>query len=230
MSISIIIPTLNEAGRIESILNIIEERSSGFVSEIIVADGGSSDQTRKVSKKAGAIVLKCSRKGRAVQLNEGARAATGEILYFLHADTTPPKRFDQLIMHSISKGNGAGCFQLRFSGDHPVLGFYGWCTRFKTTLFRFGDQSLFVTANMFRQVGGFDEDLRVMEDQKMVRNLKKITSFSLLDEAVKTSARKYVKNGVIRLQFIFGLILILYYIGARQDTLVHLYRSLIKIR
>jgi len=229
--ISIIIPALNEEDRISDLLKVLRSRKSigETVYEIIVADGGSSDATREKAEKTGARVVNCSRRGRAVQMNEGAKSARGDILYFLHADTLPPINFDRTITHAIENGAGAGCFKLKFSNNHPVLRFYGWCTRFRTTLVRFGDQSLFVTADNFRSVGGFDEDMIVMEDQKIVGNLKTETSFVLLDEAVQTSARKYEKNGVLRLQFIFGMIVLLYYFGAKQDTLVHLYNSLIEL-
>lgn len=231
VKISIVIPALNEESRIGRLVEELRRLESRrrFIHEIIVADGGSTDATRRVSELAGAVVIKCKRKGRAVQMNEGAAKAGGDILYFLHADTVPPKNFDALIVEAISNGAGAGCFQLRFSNDHPVLRFYGWCTRFKSTLIRFGDQSLFVTAENFRKIGGYDDRLVVMEDQKIVGNLKKQTAFALLDESVQTSARTYEKNGVIRLQFIFTMIVILYYNGAKQDTLVHLYQSLIEL-
>lgn len=230
-TISIVIPTLNEESRIGRLVEELHRRESSgrFIHEIIVADGGSTDATRREAEAAGAVVLTCSRKGRAAQMNEGAAEASGNVLYFLHADTLPPHQFDRTIIQAISKGAGAGCFQLRFSNNHPVLRFYGWCTRFKSTLVRFGDQSLFVTSEKFRDIGGYDDRLVVMEDQKIVGDLKKQTSFVVLDEAVKTSARTYEKNGVIRLQFIFTMIVILYYSGAKQDTLVHLYNSLIEL-
>jgi len=231
MKISIIIPALNEGDRIASLVDELRRRESsdGCIHEIIVADGGSIDGTSKEAELAGAKVLTCIKRGRAAQMNEGAEYATGEILYFLHADTIPPINFDKHIASAVSAGAGAGCFQLTFSSDHRLLRFYGWCTRFRSTLLRFGDQSLFVKSGCFWEIGGFDERLAVMEDQQIVGNLKKVTSFALLDEVVKTSARKYEKNGVIRLQFIFGVIVILYYSGAKQDTLVHLYKSLIKL-
>lgn len=231
LTINIVIPALNEEKRIAGLINTLRERQSSdsYITDIIVADGGSSDSTREEACRAGASVVNCSQKGRAIQMNEGAAAASGSALYFLHADTIPPVNFDRAIADAIKGGAGAGCFQLKFSDNHPLLRFYGWCTRFKTTLVRFGDQSLFVTAEDFRKTGGFDERLVVMEDQKIVSNLKDITSFVVLDEAVITSARTYKKNGVIRLQFIFGMIVILYYFGAKQDTLVHLYNSLIEL-
>lgn len=231
MKISIVIPALNEERMIGPLVEELRRRECNdrYIHEIIVADGGSSDATRREAELAGAVVITCNHKGRSAQMNEGAHTASGDVLYFLHADTLPPHLFDSEIIRAISNGIGAGCFQLKFSNDHPVLRFYAWCTRFKTSFVRFGDQSLFVTSENFRKVGGFNDQLLLMEDQKIVNDLKSVTSFALLDEAVKTSARKYEKNGVIRLQFIFGVIVILYYCGVRQETLGHLYSSLIDL-
>ncbi len=227
--ISVIIPVLNEEEHIERVIRKVRERSSyGAEPEIIVADGGSRDQTAEIAERAGARVVYCSRTGRAVQMNIGASAARGDLLYFLHADTIPPHGYTHEIIHAINKGAQSGCFQLRFDGEHPLLRFYSWCTRFNTTLVRFGDQSLFVEAKLFQNIGGFDEHLTVMEDQEIVRRLKNSGSFMLIGKQVKTSARKYKKNGVIRLQLLFTIILVLYYFGVQQDTLIHLYRSLIR--
>lgn len=230
-TISIVIPSFNEEEYIADLIYALKERAlkDGLIREIIVADGGSTDMTRQNAKNAGAVVIECQKKGRATQMNEGAKVARGQILYFLHADTVPPVGYDEQILSAISNGAGAGCFQLRFGNDHPILKLYAWFTKFQITLVRFGDQSLFVKAKIFFEAGGFDENLAVMEDQKMVSELKKRTSFILLDEAVMTSARTYEKNGVVRLQLIFGMIVILYYFGAKQDTIVHLYNSLIDL-
>ena len=227
--ISIIIPTYNEEENIGRLIEILQNRQAGYVSEIIVADGGSTDQTKKVSEENGANFYSCSRKGRAAQMNEGASMATSPLLYFLHADTIPPRGFDKLIVNAINNGAGAGCFRLRFDDDHPVLKFYSWFTKFRCTAIRFGDQSLFVSKKIFKKINGFDESLIVMEDQEIVRHLKRETSFKIIKKNVETSARKYRKNGVFRLQFIFTVILIGYYLGAKQSTLAHLYSSLIKV-
>lgn len=226
--ISIIIPALNEESNIATLLNEIEKRSSGYIQEIILADGGSTDKTREIAKKTGARILQCTKKSRAIQMNEGAAAASGSILYFLHADSIPPKEFDQHIAQAVNQNIPAGSFRLQFRSSHPLLRFYAWFTRFSFTLFRFGDQSLFVKKSLFNQIGGFDGSLMVMEDQQIVRRLKQQAPFRILPDVVKTSARKYEKNGVIKLQLIFTLILVAYYMGVGQETLVHLYRSLIQ--
>lgn len=221
--ISIIIPTFNEEERIGDLLNHLKACSAKAAYEIIIADGGSCDNTVSIIERSGARVVRCTRKGRAAQMNEGAKHAKGSILYFLHADSVPPPNFIDEIKKSYAQGYRSGCFQLAFDDPHPILKFYGWCTRFRFTVFRFGDQSLFVEKTVFQEVGGFDESLIVMEDQKIVRELKKVSSFYLSNERVTTSARRYKINGVIRLQAVFILIVFLYYSGAKQQTLVHVY-------
>lgn len=226
--ISIIIPVLNEEKNIGKLLSHLKKSSAGFITEIIVADGGSTDRTIDVTREMGATPLICKNKGRGVQMNEGASNAKGKILYFLHADTLPPDRYDQHIVEAYKHGYKSGCFRLRFDDPHWTLRIYSWFTRFETTFFRFGDQSLFAEKTLFYKIGGFDESLLVMEDQDMVRRLKKVGAFELIEENVITSSRKYRENGFVRLQLVFSIILLMYYAGANQNTLVHFYISFIK--
>jgi len=224
--ISVIIPVLNEESSIGKLLTELKNRSDSGNCEFIVADGGSTDKTRDVAERAGAVVIK-SKKGRAVQMNTGATRSSADILYFLHADTIPPPKFDLHIIKSIRKEYGAGCFYLQFDDSHPGLRFYSWFTRLKSTFIRFGDQSLFVTESVFKEVNGFDESLVVMEDQKIVRKIKWLTKFKVVDKPVITSARKYRKNGVYRLQAVFFLIWAGYYLGLSQKVLTDIYRKYI---
>ncbi|MEN8885369.1 MAG: glycosyltransferase, partial [Winogradskyella sp.] len=114
--ISIIIPVLNEAKIIEELLYyLVDCANLQNISEIIVVDGGSTDDTVKIIKKLDLkIKLLKSDKGRAKQMNLGAKHATGAILYFLHADSYPPLKYDELIINSVKKGNNAGCFRMQF--------------------------------------------------------------------------------------------------------------------
>lgn len=225
--ISIIIPTYNEEDNIEQLLSAIKKRQTGYIAEIIVADGGSDDSTVEIAKKSGAIVQICDRTGRGPQMNQGADLAKNPVLYFLHADSIPPRGFDSMIIQSIKRGVSAGCFRLRFDDDHPLLKCYAWFTRFSLTVFRFGDQSLFCEKRTFEEIGGFDELLAVLEDQEIVQRFKKESTFKIMDREVETSARKYRDNGVIWLQVVFTMIVAGYYAGVQQNTLVHLYRSLV---
>jgi rSAM/selenodomain-associated transferase 2 len=227
MSISVIIPTFNEADSITETIEKVRRHSQHHILEIIVVDGGSSDATINKADLAGAKIVKSPRKGRAAQMNVGAKNARGEILYFLHADTHPPNNFDDIIKKAVNQGHRAGCFQLVFDDDHALLRFYSWFTRLDIDLFRFGDQSLFITKNAFHKLQGFREDHIVMEDQEFVRRIKQRFSFVILDKTVITSAQKYRDNGIIKLQLIFTLILLLYYIGIEQDKLVTIYKRFI---
>lgn len=227
--LSIIIPTINEEVNIGTLINEIYRRGDDEIKkEIIIADAGSTDHTVQLAERSGARVIHSDRKGRGAQMNRGAGSANAEVIYFLHADTFPPDFYDRTILNSVKNGYRSGCFQLKFDNDHLLYRLYGWFTRFKATWLRFGDQSLYVEKRLFQKISGFREDLVLMEDQEIVSRLKKASDFKLEGDHVITSARRYQVNGVIRLQLIFGLIVTLYYLGAKQDTLVHIYRTLIK--
>ncbi len=228
MNISVIIPAYNEENTIAATIDAVLRRNAGAVAEIIVVDGGSDDNTAEKVKGTPASFLVSPKKGRAAQMNFGARAASGDILYFLHADTIPPERFDRKIVQSVRNDMPSGCFRLSFDRNHILLKFYAWCTRFDIDAFRFGDQSLFVLKSLFTSLEGFREDHIVMEDQEMVKRIKKAASFKVLPEEVTTSSRKYMTNGVFRLQCVFTLIFMLYKAGVSQSKLVLIYKKLIQ--
>ncbi|TVR34333.1 MAG: glycosyltransferase [Balneolaceae bacterium] len=223
--ISVIIPVFNEAEILGSTLQQLKQKHRGSVDEILIVDGGSTDNTVQIAAESGAKVLHSKNKGRAAQMNLGARMAKGEVLFFLHADTLPPAGFDRHIINSLEDGADFGSFMLRFDWDHPLLNLYSWFTQFKTPLIRFGDQGLYARRENFLHAGCFDERLTVMEDQKIVYQLRKTGRFGLITKEVITSARKYRSNGVVRLQLIFFAIWLGYYLGISQDVLVHFYRS-----
>lgn len=226
--ISVVIPAYNEETVIGGLVDYLRDNSAGFVDEIIVSDGGSTDKTRELAEKAGARVVKSSIRQRSVQLNFGAEAAAGEVLYFLHADTFPPPGFDRMIRNKVRSGFQSGCFRLRFDSRHPLMKLYGWFTRFSPVFVRFGDQSLFVTRELFNKAGGYREELFVMEDQEIVKRLMNLSDFAIIQNPVITSARKYEQVGYLKLQLIFLIIVAGYYCGANQKTLFHLYKSLLQ--
>ena len=227
MRISIIIPTLNEEKRIQGLVNHLrEDPSSNLVKEIVVVDGNSRDNTVAMATEVGVRVIQCKQSSRSVQMNLGASHARADILYFLHADTIPPQWYARDICQSVEDGNVAGCFRLKFDLDHWLLNMSGWCTRFKSPHLRFGDQSLFVTKQVFDTLQGFSEDLRLFEDQELVKRCIKQGPFRVMSNHVITSSRKYRKNGVMRLQLVYGWIFLLYTLGFSQEVLMQTYKQL----
>ncbi len=225
MNVSIIIPTYNESAGIGKLISYLKQ--NGAV-EIIVADGNSTDNTPAIAWQAGATAIHSLVKGRGAQMNEGARKATGDVFYFLHADSYPPPGFIQDIQDAVNKGFGSGCYRLSFDYKHWFLKFNCWFTRFNINAVRFGDQSLFVSKEVFTKTGGFREDLIVMEDQEIIARIKKHTRFIVFSKAVTTSARKYLDNGIYKLQGVFFIIYFLYQLGFSQKQLVKTYRLLIR--
>lgn len=227
MKISVVIPTYNEEKFVVHTIESVWRLGHGFVKEVIVVDGGSSDQTVTKARSVSADVIISPKKGRAAQMNYGASHAQGNVLYFLHADSIPPEGFDRKIINEIEQGNPAGCFRLAFDHDHFLLRFYAWCTRFDIDAFRFGDQSLFITCDLFEKIKGFKDDHIVMEDQEIVRRIKPQENFCVLKDSVTTSSRKYLRNGIIKLQGIFLLIFTLYKVGVPQQKLALIYKKLV---
>lgn len=160
-------------------------------------------------------------------MNKGASIAKGDVLFFLHADSTPPKKFTGSILNAVNKNYNSGCFRLSFDHSHWFLTANAWFTRFNINAVRFGDQSLFVTKKVFQKSGGFREDLLLMEDQEIIQRLKKNSNFKILHDVVTTSSRKYLNNGVFRTQGIFFRIWAMYYLGYSQGQMVRVRKRLI---
>jgi rSAM/selenodomain-associated transferase 2 len=223
-SLSIIIPVLNEESNIVRLLEYIRKNSSNAnIKEILVVDGGSTDETKEAPSKYDVLVLH-SEKGRARQMNLGAENAKGEVLYFLHADTFPPKNFDKQILNAIRKGTKTGCFRMKFDSDSRFLNFFSWFSRINHKICRGGDQSLFITRKLFNKSGGYDEAYKIYEDNEFISRLYKIADFKILPDQVQTSARKYEQIGNFKLQFYFGIIHLMNYFGADPEQLYRYYK------
>ncbi|MDE3742901.1 TIGR04283 family arsenosugar biosynthesis glycosyltransferase [Maribacter polysaccharolyticus] len=223
-TISIIIPVLNEEKHIGKLLVYLKENSTpSQIAEVLVVDGHSSDQTVQIARNAGATVFQAP-KGRAKQMNYGAKKAKGDILYFLHADTFPPKDFDGHIISALSQNHRSGCFQMRFDSNSVLLRFFAWFTRYNHKICRGGDQSLFITKELFDRIEGYNEDYWIFEDNEMIGRIYQKTDFKILPHPVETSARKYQKNGVLKLQYHFGVIHLKNFLGAGPEKLHDYYK------
>ena len=230
--ISIIIPILNEANSIVLLLqHLIDNSSSTSISEIIVVDGGSKDESFKMVSEFlllnNKVVLISSERGRAKQMNLGKQKATGTILYFLHADSFPPSDFDQLIINEVEKGNLAGCFKMKFDHQHWWLQLASWLTQFKWRACRGGDQSQYIAKILFDEIGGYDERFMIYEDNILINELCKINQFKVIQKPIVTSARLYERKGIWTLQYHFWTIYIKRWIGASPEEIYKYYNKYI---
>jgi rSAM/selenodomain-associated transferase 2 len=211
LTISVIIPTLNEAGEIGPTLVAI--RGARAVERIVV-DGASEDETTVIARREGARVLESPR-GRARQMNTGAADARGEILLFLHADTRLPPGFDRAVRESVGRpGFAAGAFRLTIDSPSRSLRVIETVADWRARRLRmpYGDQALFTTAEMFRAVGGYP-DLPLMEDFELVRALRRRGRITILDQPVRTSGRRWQRVGPWRNTLINQLAIVAYRVG-----------------
>ena len=202
MKHSIIIPTLNEEEKIFQLLDFLEANALPDT-EIIVVDGGSKDKTIDLAKRFKNVnLIETKRASRAFQLNEGARQAKGEILYFVHADVLPPQSFEEDIKKAISSGNDFGCYRFVFDKRALMLKFNAWWTRFDFMFCRGGDQTLFVTKDVFNKLNGFDENFVIMEDFDFILRARKQFKFRIVPKDVVVSARKYKLNSYFKVNMV----------------------------
>jgi rSAM/selenodomain-associated transferase 2 len=218
--ISVIMPTLNEAGGIKRAIESAFDNSAdggapdASAIEVIVADGGSTDKTREIAKEMGADVT-LSPPGRGEQMDRGAACATGEILLFLHGDARVPKRWRHAVLKALEDPLVCGgAFTLTIDAE-------GWRFRILEYLSNFrakrlgliyGDQAIFARTESFNNIGGFKK-LPLFEDVDCVMNLKDIGKVLILNEKVSTSARRWVKNGILRNTLHNWFLLSLYMLG-----------------
>ncbi|MFH1215893.1 MAG: TIGR04283 family arsenosugar biosynthesis glycosyltransferase [Pseudomonadota bacterium] len=221
--ISIIIPVYNERERLPATLAAIGNDKQ---LEIIVVDGGSTDNSPEIARKRGIMVI-ASDLGRARQLNKGAEAAKGEILLFLHGDTKLPAGFIEPVVNAMKRQNFvAGAFQLAIESRRRNV---QWIARLANLRSRFlhlpyGDQGLFMRATLFREIGGYP-DLPVMEDFSLVRSLRKKGKIILLEDAVMTSARRWESLGVFKTTFINQIMIGGFLLGVSPHLLANFYRG-----
>ena len=220
--ISVVIPVLNEAKIIGRCLTRLKEQSEPH--EIVVADGGSCDDTMEiVGTFPGGKWVQSARPGRGVQMNQGASVAEGQILLFLHSDTLLPPGGLKLVRTSMAQeGIVAGSFTLRFDYQNPFLRLYAGLSRINHILFTYGDQGLFMTRHLFDRIGGFKE-IPLMEDIEIQTRLRKIGKFVKIHQPATTSARRFLSKGVIKQQLLnIGLVL-LYQAGVSANRLSRYY-------
>ena len=223
--LSIIIPTYNEQEKISALINYIKHNSFKGHTEIIICDGGSSDETIKEAANAGAITLRCPKKGRAAQMNYGASHANGDILYFIHADTFPPDSFVDDINEAIAAGYALGRYRTKFDSKKRVLKMNAFFTRFDLFMCYGGDQTLFIKRELFIAIKGFDETMLIMEDYEIISRAREKAKYRIMPKNALVSARKYDCNSWISVQKANYTIVQMYKKGASQTEMVDEYKK-----
>jgi len=226
--ITVIIPTLNEADNIGFLLHSLKEQKANNIAEIIVCDADSKDETQNIARKLNAQVISTKLASRAHQMNEGAKLATGNILYFVHADAKPPKTFATDLVKFIQKGYDLGCYRFKFDSKNPLLAVNSFFTRFKVLWCRGGDQTLFIKKDVFEKNGGFNEEYVVMEDFELIKRLWKKYKFGIIPKSVLVSARKYEDNSYWQVNIANLKIYKMFMKGYHPQILKEKYLQLIK--
>ncbi|MDZ4405345.1 TIGR04283 family arsenosugar biosynthesis glycosyltransferase [Prosthecobacter sp.] len=218
-SVTVIIPALNEAAALQTLLPAVQ---AGKPLQIIVTDGGSTDDTAAVAAQHGAEIIHAPR-GRARQMNETAKHAHGEYLLFLHADTLPPVNFAEIIFRHLTPGVAAGAFRFALREKIVLQGMIEGFTRLRGKVFAmpYGDQGLFLRRRLFHAIGGFP-DWPILEDVEMIKRLRHLGQFVITPEAAATSARRWQQSGVLRTWARHQLILAGHALGVSPQRLAKL--------
>lgn len=221
--ISIIVPVYNEEKTLEKTLRCLAHLPGE--KEILIADGGSTDSTRTIAEKEG--ILLDTPKGRARQMNEAAKQARGEILWFVHSDSVVSENSLKAIENAIQTGRIGGCFSLYF---YDGKGFNLWWIarlsnrRAKTLHLMFGDQGLFIRKDVFDGLGGY-ADMPIMEDWDFSVRAHRKGQMCVLKERIGTSARRFREGGVLRTLFRMHRTKIGYLRGVPPEQLAKAYKE-----
>lgn len=228
MSLSIIIPTHNEAKNLPGLVKRL--RLATHVAQIIVVDAQSSDRTIDVARGLELEVYTTDCLSRAHQMNVGAGHAKYDVLYFVHADTLPPAEYHEDIHKAIKEGFEMGCYRFRFSGSRFLLNINAYFTRFRFLWCRGGDQSLFVTQKMFNELNGFSEDFVIMEEYEFLKRAMKSYRLKIIPKDVLVSARKYEENSYLRVQLANLIVFNMFRLGCEPVRIRNTYRKLLRYR
>ncbi|AFZ50050.1 TIGR04283 family arsenosugar biosynthesis glycosyltransferase [Dactylococcopsis salina] len=222
IKLSVIIPVLNEEKTIAQTLEHLQKTAV----EIIIVDGGSTDNTVEIVQNMGIKTILSPEPGRSNQMNTGAKYAIGKVLLFLHADTKLPHNYLQYIEESLEKPNTiAGAFLLKIESQNPLLRIVekGVNARSRLLQMPYGDQGIFLKKETFETIGGFP-DIPLMEDFQLMLTLKKQGKIRLAKAPVITSARRWEKLGVIKTTLINQKVILGYFLGVSPEKLKQWYQ------
>jgi rSAM/selenodomain-associated transferase 2 len=221
-AISVIVPIRSEdATTAERLVPLLE---SGEAELIVVSRGPDPPAEQAFRLLRGSVLHVEGNRG--LRLDRGARSATGQILFFLHADSRPPENALGLIRRCIQEGAAAGAFSLSYEGAGPALRWIAFWANVRTRLLRlpFGDQGLFCRREAYERAGGF-RDLPICDDLDLVRRLKRCGRFVILPQPMVTSPRRYLERGALQQVLTNWKVLAGYYLGVSPERLARWYNA-----
>lgn len=227
LKISIIIPVYREESIINNTIESIKKIKGNYRIEIIVADGGTEEETIR-AVRAPEVIKLSSKKNLGAQLNKGGAFATGDILLFLHADTLLPETAFMKIESAFNTGRyGAGAFSLGINSGNMILRFIAFTANIRNyfTSAPYGDQAIFIKKELFIELGGYKE-IPIMHDVDLMKRIKKAEGperIIILKEKALTSPRRWEKNGILINSLKNNIIRILYFFGVSEKKLAELY-------
>lgn len=228
MTISIIIPTLNEEERIRKLLFFLKDLpEQDLLEEIIVCDGGSDDRTVEEASVPAVKVLSSPARGRAVQMNYAAQSAAGDLFYFVHADVFPPKTCLIDIFNAFNEGHLMGCFRCKFTSESRMMQWNSRLTQLNWMAAGGGDQTFFISRKAFERLGGFDSKLPIMEDFEFVWRAKKEFPLHVIPSEALVSARKYKNNSYLKVQLTNAIVFLLFRWGTDPVMLSRMYKKIL---
>ncbi len=227
--LSIIIPVYNEENAIGGLVAYLLQNAREHPVQIVVVDGGSTDETVARAEQAGAQVLK-SPTGRAAQMNFGVAQAIYPVLYFVHADSRPPARYATDIQLAVSNGYLLGRYQTKFDSNNFLLKINAFFTRFDWPVCYGGDQSLFITKELFATLGGFNTNMLIMEEYDLVERARPYGRYKVFNNTCLVSARKYDTNSWLTVQLANRKIMQMWRKGAMQQEMVDQYKRMLVYR
>lgn len=224
MKISIIIPTWNEEKTILQTIASVESQFTTVLIQIVIVDGGSTDDTLRLAEPTSATVIRADR-GRATQMNAGAKVATGDILLFLHSDSILSEGCLEELRETMSGGGiVGGCFRLAFSDSNFLLNCIAWGSHLRAKLggIMFGDQGIFVKRKVFEQVGGFPP-IDLMEDLEFSIKVKRAGRLGIINKWIYTSSRRFRQGGILKTLLLMQRIKWMYWRGVPPVELKKFY-------
>jgi len=229
--VTIIVPAYNEQRNLEELIPFLSSSKANAPLEIIIAlSPNNTDRSESISIDDEVRFLKCTRQGRAAQMNEAASSAKGDILVFLHADIKPPESFLSDIQHTIEAGYEAGFFSYRFDKESFFLKINASFTSKDSIFTGGGDQCLFIEKAVFEKLGAFNEEQVLMEDFEFFDRMKKNqVRYKIIKNDLIVSARKYKYNSYVRVNLSNMLLVVLYKFGYPARKLKSLHNRLLRV-